>query len=98
MRKAALALIGAEVVVAASFAVAGLVGLEQATAYAQPTITEDDPQWDCRTMGALDCGPGNANGYAAGCYLDAELVAPWPCHIEFDAAGIAHVFTDPVVL
>jgi len=31
-------------------------------------IDEDDPRWDCRTMGNLICGAGNAQGVPAGDY------------------------------
>ena len=47
-----------------------------AQAQAAP-IQEDDPGWDCRTMGDLECGPTNAQGVAAGRYVDGRLVAPW---------------------
>lgn len=38
------------------------------TVPAHATITEDDPRWDCRTMGNLICGPTNAQGVPAGNY------------------------------
>jgi hypothetical protein len=31
---------------------------------------EDSPQWECRTMGNLVCGPGNAQGVTPGDYSD----------------------------
>ena len=31
-------------------------------------ILEDDHRWDCRTMGNLICGAGNAQGVPAGDY------------------------------
>lgn len=33
-------------------------------------IEEDSPQWECRTMGNLVCGPGNAQGVTPGNYSD----------------------------
>lgn len=39
---------------------------------ASATIEEDDPRWDCRTMGNLECGPGNAQGVAPGDYGDID--------------------------
>ena len=58
-------------------------------------IQEDDPGWDCRTMGDRICGPTNSNLVAAGCYNDgAQLVAPWPCHVVVDPmTGEADVYT-----
>lgn len=41
-------------------------------------ITEDDPRWDCRTMGNLICGPANAQGVVAGQYSPDGLIIPWP--------------------
>ena len=32
----------------------------------QERIEEDDPRWDCRTMGNKICGPTNAAAYDAG--------------------------------
>lgn len=46
-------------------------------AHAAP-ITEDDPAWDCRTMGDLVCGPANGNGVAPGQYAGGALVKAWP--------------------
>lgn len=40
-------------------------------------ITEDDPRWDCTTMGNQVCGPGNDDGARPGFYLDGQWVAPW---------------------
>ena len=31
-------------------------------------IMEDDPRWDCRTMGNRICGPTNSQGVPAGGY------------------------------
>jgi hypothetical protein len=33
-------------------------------------IEEDSSHWDCRTMGNLVCGPGNAQGVTPGDYAD----------------------------
>lgn len=35
---------------------------------ADGVIDEDESGWDCRTMGNLICGPGNAQGVPAGDY------------------------------
>jgi hypothetical protein len=37
-------------------------------------IYEDDPRWDCRTMGNRECGVGNEQGVPAGDYgeIDSE--------------------------
>jgi hypothetical protein len=32
-------------------------------------IEEDDPRWDCRTMGDHYCGPGNDQGVPQGTYV-----------------------------
>lgn len=58
-------------------------------------IQEDDPQWDCRTMGDRRCGPTNVQGVTAGCYADTgELVAVWPCRVVVNADGSSDVYTD----
>jgi len=55
---------------------------------------EDDPNWDCVTMGNRVCGVGNAEGVPAGCYNDnEELVAPWPCFVMTDDDGNMDVYT-----
>ena len=36
---------------------------------------EDQPCWDCRTMGNLECGPGNAQGVPAGDYGEIDSMA-----------------------
>lgn len=41
-------------------------------------ITEDDPRWDCRTMGNRVCGPANGQGVIAGQYGPDGLIIPWP--------------------
>lgn len=56
-----------------------LAGPTLAVAYATPAgqIQEDDPRWDCRTMGDLVCGPTNSQGVAAGRYEAGALVEVW---------------------
>lgn len=76
--KRALALIGTEIVLAASVGISGHLGLRPSVAYADPD--EDSSSWDCRTDGNRICGPGNDTGVAAGCYgRDGVLIAFWPC-------------------
>lgn len=41
-------------------------------------IQEDDPAWDCRTMGDQVCGPHNTQGVPPGLYDGEVLVSPWP--------------------
>ncbi len=41
-------------------------------------ITEDDPRWDCTTMGDQVCGPTNATGAWPGRYEHGNLVEAWP--------------------
>lgn len=48
-----------------------------ATAQAAPAAQEDDPGWDCRTMGNRTCGPTNTQGVPAGLYRDGQLAAAW---------------------
>lgn len=57
-------------------AIAGVVA-NVATAKAD-VIQEDDPRWDCRTMGDLVCGPTNSQGVAPGLYAAGRLAQPWP--------------------
>lgn len=40
-------------------------------------IQEDDPGWDCRSMGDRVCGPTNVQGVPAGLYRGGQLVAVW---------------------
>lgn len=54
-----------------------LAGPTIAIAHAQPAIQEDDPRWDCRTMGDLECGPTNAQGVPASRYQAGVLVQAW---------------------
>jgi hypothetical protein len=72
------------------------VGVPAVTASATPAgqTQEDDPGWDCRTMGDRSCGPTNAQGVQAGCYSDGgALVAAWPCYVVINQAGDADVYT-----
>jgi hypothetical protein len=47
-------------------------------------IQEDDPRWDCRTMGNLVCGPDNAQGVLPGDYSNPNC---WPGAIYCPPAG-----------
>jgi hypothetical protein len=51
---------------------------------AHPTkIWEDDPRWDCRTMGNHECWPGNSNGVAPGVYdQDGVKVETWQQFVQ----------------
>ncbi|CAA0136346.1 Uncharacterised protein [Mycolicibacterium vanbaalenii] len=70
------ALFASGLVLGAAFGVpAG--GVLVASAQAAPVVQEDDPGWDCRTMGDRVCGPTNAQGVAAGLYRDGALVSAW---------------------
>lgn len=79
----------------------GAMLVASAQAQPAPVIQEDDPGWDCRTMGRRDCGPANTQGVQAGCYSDTgALVAVWPCHVVVDpVTGEGDVFTgyDPAL-
>jgi hypothetical protein len=58
-------------------------------------IQEDDPAWNCHTMGNRVCGPDNATGVTPGCYNDrGVLVAAWPCHVVVDEAGNGNIYTE----
>lgn len=65
--------------VLASAAIALSVSPMAVTAKASPAgqIQEDDPGWDCRTMGDLVCGPTNSQGVTAGRYSAGVLVQGW---------------------
>lgn len=57
-------------------------------------VQEDDPGWDCITMGDRSCGPTNSNGFVAGCYDDTgAMVAAWPCHVVVNPDGSSDVYT-----
>jgi hypothetical protein len=79
VKRAAIAILGAEIAFAGSFALAGVLGLTgHAQALSEPL--EDQPGWSCVDDGNRVCGPGNANGAPAGCYDDGGvLIAVWPC-------------------
>ncbi len=63
-----------------------------APVYASPM--EDSPSWDCATDGNRICGPGNAQGIAAGCYSDTGvMVAAWPCYVVVNPDGSSDVYT-----
>lgn len=47
------------------------------TVQAVKPAAEDDPGWNCATMGDHICGPGNSEDLPAGCYDNATLVIPW---------------------
>ena len=50
-------------------AVAGFaIAIGIVIAQANGPIMEDDPRWDCRTMGNHVCGPNNSQGVAPGYY------------------------------
>ncbi|AGT12798.1 hypothetical protein PHELEMICH_61 [Mycobacterium phage Phelemich] len=54
------------------------------TTVVQTTINEDDPAWDCRTMGNRVCGPLTPT---PGCWDEhGKLVGIWPCHVVVDPA------------
>ena len=52
------------------------VGVD-ALASAAPVVTEDDPAFDCTTMGNYICGPTNRQAAIPGRYSYGLLVEPW---------------------
>jgi len=87
-KRIALAIIGADIAMAASFALAGIAGL---SGHAQATTgpMEDEPGWSCVDDGNRICGPGNANGAPVGCYDEGGvLVAPWPCAQHYGTGAL----------
>ena len=80
---------------------ATFVGMGASNAYPTPSVddtpivvNEDDPGWNCATMGNRVCGVGNAEGVPAGCYNhNEEMVAPWPCFVMTDDDGNMDVYT-----
>lgn len=68
-------------------------GLSQA--HSEPVaVSEDHPKFDCATMGNRECGPGNAQGVAAGCYDAAGvLVVAWPCRIDANPDGTTDIYS-----
>ena len=81
---------------------ATFVGMGASNAYPTPSVDdtpivnvmEDNPNWDCVTMGNRVCGPDNVDDVPAGCYNDnEEMVAPWPCFVMTDDDGNMDVYT-----
>ena len=62
--KRALAILGTEVVLAASFLTSGAIGLR--TASAHPGHEEDEPGWSCSVDGNRICGDGIPAGTEEG--------------------------------
>ena len=64
----------------------GFAAVPHGTAHAEPApvIEEDSPQWDCRTMGNLICGPDNAQGVTPGDYSNPNC---WPGAIYCPPVG-----------
>ncbi len=52
------------------------VGVDS-VASAVPVVTEDDPAFDCTTMGNYICGPTNRQAAVPGRYSYGLLVEPW---------------------
>jgi hypothetical protein len=66
------------IIAVALASIALLFALPAPDAVADP-VTEDDPAWDCRTMGDQVCGPHNSQGLPPGLYdAQGRLVSPWP--------------------
>lgn len=92
------AIFAAGIVIGAALGIPAGAIISSAPAIAAPAVTEDSPAFDCIFDGNRICGPGNAQGAAAGCYNDhAALVAPWPCHIVVNPDGSSDVYTGPAV-
>jgi hypothetical protein len=64
----------------------GFAAAPHGTAHAEPApvIEEDSPQWDCRMMGNLICGPDNAQGEKPGDYSNPNC---WPGAIYCPPVG-----------
>lgn len=62
---------------AAGIALAQLPGVSENLASAVPVVTEDDPAFDCTTMGNYICGPTNRQAAVPGRYSYGLLVEPW---------------------
>lgn len=61
------------------------------------TITEDDPRWDCRTMGNFVCGPLNpSDAWAA---WDEQDMTVDGMRVEYRAEStfpfMLHIMSDP---
>ena len=65
--------------IAASAAIIGAcIGMASTIeASAVPVVTEDDPAFDCTTMGNYICGPTNRQAAVPGRYSYGLLVEPW---------------------
>ena len=55
------------------------------TALSSQKITEDDPRWDCRTMGNKVCGPDAEKPVY---YCNAPTKKGTPCRRRVKAAGL----------
>lgn len=82
----------------AILAAAALLAILPATS---PRIEEDDPRWNCSTMGNMICGPVQAVPAAA---INAALADEWPdcaaaCHDEAARLAVldAHAQAGPGV-
>lgn len=54
-----------------------------AKAQAVVFVEEDDPAWNCRTMGNRICGPGNSNGVTPGIYTSqGNLILAWDAWLD----------------
>ncbi|CAN3132248.1 hypothetical protein ACNUDN_30425 [Mycobacterium sp. smrl_JER01] len=65
---------------AVTFAASASIAFSMAAAAAaSPAVQaqEDQPGWDCRTMGNHECGPANSQGVPAGRYEGGVLVQAW---------------------
>jgi hypothetical protein len=72
LRKVWLLLIGAligAVVMGALTYQANMRSLQALASSTSTRIWEDDPRWDCRTMGNHYCGPDNSQGVPPGTYV-----------------------------
>ena len=82
MRPGTLPTFAAGVLTGAALTIGTLFVVGAPVASADPgpgtAITEDDPRWDCRTMGDHVCGPHNSNAVAPGVYAGGTLQATWP--------------------
>lgn len=96
LTRATIAVVAAELAMAGSIAVSGIIGLH-GHAQASPGLQEDDPGWSCVDDGNRVCGPGNEQGVPAGCYDEGGvLVAVWPCYVVVNPDGSSDVYTPTV--
>lgn len=63
----------------------GVLALSSALVRGQQRITEDDPRWDCRTMGNKICGP---NAPKPAYYCGAPTKKGTACKRRVKAAGL----------